>query len=162
MSQRVGLLVVAVVGLLLMLVQSTHAQTPATHAADETAIKQLVQQLQDGWNAHDGKAFAAAFAADADYVVVNGTKVKGREEIEKGHAGIFATIYKDSHNVGSVKSIRFLRSDVAIVHVEWNLEHSIGGGRSKARAMNSLVVTKDNGKWSIAAFHNTPIQAESR
>ena len=162
MSRRVELLVVAVIGLLLMLVQITNAQAPATHAADETAIKQLVQQLQEGWNAHDGKAFAAPFAADADYVVVNGMKIKGREEIEKGHAGIFATIYKDSHNVGTVKGIRFLRSDVALVHVEWNLEHSMGGERKRARAMNSLVVTKDNGKWSIAAFHNTPIQAQSR
>ena len=66
MSRGVEFRVLVVFGLLLMLVQATDAQTPAADAADETAISQLVQQLQEGWNAHDGKAFAAPFAADAD------------------------------------------------------------------------------------------------
>jgi uncharacterized protein (TIGR02246 family) len=50
-------------------------------------------------DAKSGEAFAAPFAADADYVVVNGMKLKGRDLIEKGHMSIFLTIYKDSHNV---------------------------------------------------------------
>lgn len=124
---------------------------------DEASLRQIVQQLQDGWNAHDGKAFAAPFAADADYVIVNGMKIKGREAIEKGHAAIFANIYKDSHNIGTVQSIRFLRPDVAIVHVEWKLEFRVGSETKKARAMNTIIMTKEGGKWSIAAFHNTPI-----
>ena len=159
MWQKNCLLRFTVISLTLLLVAPVTAQTPT---ADETAIKQLVQQVQDGWNAHDGAAFAAPFAADADYVVVNGTKVKGRDEIEKGHTRIFTTIYKDSRNIATVKGVRFLRPDVAVVHIEWNLEHSAGGERRTDRAINSWVVTKDNGKWSIASFQNTPIQAERR
>jgi uncharacterized protein (TIGR02246 family) len=153
-------LLLVIFALFLISGSSGVAQTPAS--ADETAVRQIVQQVQDGWNAHDGKAFAARFAADADYVIVNGMKIKGREEIEKGHAGIFASIYKESHNVGTVQSVRFLRPDVAVVHVEWNLEFTVGGETKKARAMNSMVVTKEAGKWSIAAFHNTPIQEQGR
>lgn len=135
------------------------AQAGNKHSkADDTAIRQIVQQVQDGWNAHDGKAFAAPFAEDADYVIVNGQHIKGRMAIETGHTGIFTTIYKDSRNVATIKSIRFLRSDVGLVHVEWNLEFRIGGELKKGHAMNSMVMTKDKGKWSIAAFHNTPIQ----
>jgi len=134
-------------------------QAPGT---DEAAIRQVVQQVQDGWNAHDGKAFAAPFAADADYVVINGMKLQGREAIERGHTGIFSSIYKDSHNVGTVKSVRFLRPDVAVVHIEWNLKFRAGGETKKAQAMNTMVMTKDSGSWSIAAFQNTPIQAEGR
>ena len=125
---------------------------------DEAAIRQVVRQVQDGWNAHDSKAFAEPFAADADYVVVNGTLAKGREEIEKGHTGIFTTIYKDSRNVATIKSVRFLRKDVAVVHIEWNLEFQVNGETKKGHAMNTMIMTKDNGKWSIAAFQNTPIQ----
>ena len=147
----------ALICLTALLVPAVRAQTPT---AEEAAIKQLVQQVQDGWNAHDGTAFSAPFAADADYVVVNGMKVKGRDEIEKGHTQIFTTIYKDSRNLATVKGIRFLRPDVALVHIEWNLEYSAGGEKKKSRAMNNWVVTKDNGKWSIASFQNTPIQAE--
>lgn len=139
-----------------------NAQTPQNSSADEASLRQIVQQVQDAWNAHDGKAFAAPFATDADYVVVNGMKIKGREDIEKGHTQIFTTIYKDSHNVGTVKSVRFLRPDVAVVHVEWNLEWSMGGEKRKNTAMNTMILTKDGGKWSIAAFHNTPVQPPGR
>ena len=134
------------------------AKTSKTGNQDETAIRQIVKDVETGWNALDGKMFAAPFASDADYVIVNGMHIKGRDAIEKGHTGIFTTVYKDSRNAATVKSVRFLRPDVAVVHVEWNLEFSANGETKKARAMNTMIVTKDNGKWSIAAFHNTPVQ----
>ena len=141
-----------------------HAQSaagcPSGSAQDEAAVRAVVQSVQDAWNAHDGKAFAAPFAADADYVVVNGTYAKGREEIERGHAQIFSTIYKDSRNAATVRSVRFLRPDVAIAHVEWNLEFKIGGEAMKGHAINTMVLTKDGSKWSIAAFQNTPVQPQ--
>ncbi|MDQ4120165.1 MAG: SgcJ/EcaC family oxidoreductase [Acidobacteriota bacterium] len=124
---------------------------------DEAAIRQIVKSVEAGWNALDGKVFAAPFSSDADYVVVNGMHIKGRDAIEKGHTGIFTTVYKESRNAATVKIIRFLRPDVAVAHVEWNLEYKAGGETKKARAMNTMIFTKDNGKWSIAAFHNTPI-----
>ncbi|MDQ3130347.1 MAG: SgcJ/EcaC family oxidoreductase [Acidobacteriota bacterium] len=129
-------------------------------SADETAIRANVKQMETGWNAHDGKMFAAPFAADADYVVVNGMYAKGRNEIEKGHTQIFTTIYKDSRNAATIKSVRFLRKDVAVVHVEWNLEFSAGGEMRKGHALSTMLMTKDKGKWSIAAFQNTPIQPQ--
>jgi uncharacterized protein (TIGR02246 family) len=162
MSQRIKLLALVVVALMLFGAVAGKAETPQKSNADEAAIRQIVQQVQDGWNAHDGRAFAAPFAADADYVVVNGMKLNGREAIEKGHAAIFSTIYKDSHNVATVKGIRFLRRDVAVVHVEWNLEFRMGGETKKGHAMNTMVMTKDGGKWNIAAFQNTPIEAQGR
>ena len=167
MSKRLNLLAINVMVLMVLMFMSvcvltSNAQTTQKSNKDEAAIRQVVQQVQDGWNAHDGKAFAAPFAADADYVVVNGMKLKGREAIEKGHTAIFTTIYKDSHNVGTVRSIRFLRPDVAVVHVEWNLEFRAGGETRKGHALSTMVMTKENGKWSIAAFQNTYIQAERR
>ncbi len=162
MSQRLKSLALIVFASLPFGALTGNAQTPQSSSADEATLRQIVQQVQDAWNAHDGKAFAAPFATDADYVVVNGNKIKGREEIEKGHTQIFTTIYKDSHNVGTVKSIRFLRPDVAVVHVEWNLEWSMGGEKKKSTAMNTMIMTKDSGKWSIATFHNTPVQPQGR
>ena len=125
---------------------------------DEAAIRANVKQMETGWNAHDGKAFAAPFADDADYVIANGMYVKGRDAIEKGHVEIFTTFYKDSRNAATIRSVRFLRPDVAVVHVEWNLEFKANGETRKARAMNTMIMTKDNGKWRIAAFHNTPLK----
>ncbi|HLL72385.1 MAG TPA: SgcJ/EcaC family oxidoreductase [Pyrinomonadaceae bacterium] len=163
MSQRINLFAAAFLALAFVALPSeSHAQTASTPNADETAVRKIVQQVQDAWNAHDGKAFAAPFAADADYVVVNGMYIKGREDIEKGHTQIFTTIYKDSRNVATIKSVRFLRPDVAAVHIEWNLEFKVNGETRKARGINTMVMTKDSGKWSIAVFQNTPIQTEGR
>lgn len=163
MSQRTNLFAATILALVFVALPSaSYAQTASTSNADEAAIRKIVQQVQDGWNAHDGKAFAAPFAADADYVVVNGMYIKGREDIEKGHVQIFTTFYKDSRNVATIKSIRFLRPDVAVAHVEWNLEFKMNGESRKGHAINTMVLTKEGGKWSIAAFQNTPIQPEGR
>ena len=136
------------------------AQEKASGNQDENAVRQIVKSVENGWNAHDGKMFAAPFAPDADYVIVDGMHIKGRDAIEKGHIGIFTTIYKDSRNAATIRSVRFLRPDVAVVHVEWNLEFKANGETRKGRAMNTMVMTKDNGKWSIVAFHNTPIMPQ--
>lgn len=163
MSRRSNLFVAVVMALMLLGTQEVNAQAAlANLSADEAALRLVVQRVQDGWNAHDGKAFAAAFTSDADYVVVNGTRAKGREDIERGHTAIFTTFYKDSRNVATVKSIRFLRPDVAVVHVEWNLEFKVNGETRKGHAMNTMVMTKEGGKWSIAVFQNTPIQTQGR
>lgn len=162
MSRRNNLFAFALLAFILFCSPADYAQTPPAANNDEAAIRRVVKQVEDAWNAHDGKAFAAPFAMDADYVVVNGMRVKGREEIEKGHTGIFTTIYKDSRNAATIKSVRYLRPDVAVAHVEWNLEFKMNGETKKAHAMNTMVLTKEGGQWSIAAFQNTPIQPERR
>src|SRR5919107_513622 len=113
MSQRINLLAVFVVALMLVNVHVSNAQPSQKMSKDETAIRKVVQQVQDGWNAHDAKTHAAAFAPDADYVVVNGSHDKGREEIQARHTQLFTGIYKNSRNVATIKRIRFLRPDVA-------------------------------------------------
>lgn len=138
-------------------VVSINAQEKSSEA-DEAAIRQIIKQVEAGWNANSGKEFAAPFAENADYVVVNGMHVKGREAIDKGHQQIFDTIYKGSRNAGTIKQIRFLRPDVAVVHVEWNLNFKANGEERKGKAFNTMVMTKENGKWSIAAFQNTGIE----
>ena len=148
----------------LLAVSNSTAVTAATNnrAEDEAAIRAIVTRLQDSWNAGDSKAWAAPFAEDADYVVVNGMRIKGREVIESGHRGIFDTIYKGSHISASPASVRFIRDDVAIVHVEWHLKFNEGGTPREIKAMNSFIVTKEKGQWSITAFHNTPILPAQR
>ena len=136
------------------------ATPPKDAAQDEAAIRAAIKSVEDAWNAHDGKAFAAPFAADADYVVVNGAHIKGRDVIEQGHTQIFSTMYKDSRNAAAVKSVRFIRPDVAVAHVEWSLEFKAGGETRKARAINTMIFTREDGRWSIAAFQNTPVQTQ--
>lgn len=133
------------------------AQEPA--AADEAALRENVRQMEAGWNAKSGALFAKPFAEDADYVVVNGLQLKGRVAIEKGHQGIFDTVYKDSTLSLAVKQARFLRPDVAVVHVSGQMKARQGEATHENRVVITLVMTKAGGEWKIAAFQNTQVTA---
>jgi uncharacterized protein (TIGR02246 family) len=130
-------------------------QTHDSRAADEAAMRENVKQLESGWNTKSGAVFAKAFAEDADYVVINGMYIKGRATIETQHQRIFDTIYKDTRINLTVKQIRFLRPDVAVVHVNGHRD-----GPTKeltGDAFLTLVMTKDQHGWTIAAFQNTAV-----
>jgi uncharacterized protein (TIGR02246 family) len=126
-----------------------------SHAADEAALRDAVKQMETGWNTKSGAVFAKPFAEDADYVVINGNYIKGRPAIENGHQRIFDTIYKDTNLTLTVKQIRFLRADVAVVLVEGR---RTGPTKEVAQdAMLTLMMTKEKQGWVIAAFQNTAV-----
>ncbi|MBA3633787.1 MAG: SgcJ/EcaC family oxidoreductase [Acidobacteria bacterium] len=127
---------------------------------NEAAIRANVEQMVKGWNMKSGAEFAKSFAEDSDYVVINGMHIKGRAANAKSHQQIFDTIYKDSSIVATIKQIRFLRPDVAVVHGESSLTFKINGEEKKGNGIVTLVMTKEKGKWSIAAFQNTAIQPQ--
>ena len=126
---------------------------------DEAAIRANVEQMAKGWNAKSGAEFAKPFAEDADYVIVNGMQIKGRAIIDKSHQDIFDTIYKNSTVSVSVEQIRFLRPDVALVHVRSSLSVTRENSTRTTSGKITLVMTKNKDNWEVAAFQNTQIQA---
>lgn len=138
-----------------LLALSINAHAQHDHAADESAMREAVKQMETGWNTKSGALSAKAFAEDADYVVINGNHLKGRAAIESGHQRIFDTIYKDTTLSLAVQQIRFLRPDVAVVHVKGQ-RTSVTNERNQG-ALITLVMTKEKSGWTIAAFQNTAI-----
>lgn len=135
-------------------------QTPALQTGgDEAALRENIRQLELGWNAKSGAQFAKPFAEDADYVIINGTQIKGRAAIAEGHQRIFDTFYKESVISLSVKQVRMLRPDVAVVHVSGLLKLSSGADAREDKAVMTLVMTKEDGAWKITAFQNTAVAA---
>lgn len=133
--------------------QTVHQQD--NRAADEAALRESVKQLETGWNTKSGALFAKPFAEDADYVVINGNYIKGRAVIESQHQRIFDTIYKDTNLTLTVKQIRFLRGDVAVVHVEGHRTSTVNA--LVQDAMLTLLMTREKQGWVIAAFQNTAV-----
>lgn len=125
------------------------------HSADEAAIRENIKYMEDGWNTKSGSLFAKPFAEDADYVVINGSYIKGRAVIETQHKRIFATIFKDTTLKLNVKQIRFIRPEVVVVHVEG---HRDGPTKELVQdAILTVVMTKEKEGWTIAAFQNTAV-----
>ncbi|HEX8189483.1 MAG TPA: SgcJ/EcaC family oxidoreductase [Pyrinomonadaceae bacterium] len=138
------------------------AAAPAAAAGDddEGAIRENVRQLEAGWNAKDGALFAKPFAADADYVVINGSQIKGRETIAEAHQRIFDTLYKESTLSLSVRRVRMVRPDVAVVHVTGTNKITRAAETQTVEAIMTLLMTKESGVWRIAAFQNTQVAAK--
>jgi uncharacterized protein (TIGR02246 family) len=139
-----------------MMNHNSNTLSSADAAADEAAIRSLYQQLMDGWNAASGDAFADPFEEDGDLVGFDGTYFKGRKEIAPFHQHLFDMFLKGSRLVGKVRSVRFLTSDVAIMH-------AVGGTmmagqtdlESERNSVQTLVAVKRDTKWHLAAFQNT-------
>lgn len=144
----------ALLTLLILAFATTLRAQPET-STDEAAIRENVKNLEEGWNTKSGALFAKPFAEDADYVVINGHYIKGRAVIEAQHQRIFDTIFKDTMLKLNVKQVRFLRPDVAVVHVEGHR----GSENSQLiqDAMLTVVMTKNKDGWKIAAFQNTAV-----
>jgi len=145
-------------GLCALFVITVSAQAQNEHAADDAAIRKNVQQMEDGWNTKSGALFAKPFAEDADYVVINGRYLKGRAILDTAHQQIFDTIYKDTTLKLTIKNIRYLRPDVAVVHVDGHRDGP--SPEFKSQAMISMVMTRDKDGWTIASFQNTQVQAQ--
>jgi hypothetical protein len=139
------------------------------HAAssDEEAVRKVVNGLPEAWNRHDMNAYGALFTPDADFVNVTGTRWKGRESIQLNLAFLHGAIPADSAGVTLPKSaygvfktsnltlkqvdVRFLRKDVAVAHVQPELQ---GDARTKDDPRKDdprnfllvYILTKENGR----------------
>ena len=126
-------------------------------SADEQAIRAILQRLEAAWNRCDSAAFAAAFAEDATFIQIFGGQLDGRAAIDGSHRHIFETIYKGSHVKFVLRSVRFLRPEVAVVFARAELHFNEGGHPREMQTRPTLIVVKDQGKWQIVAFQNTKI-----
>jgi uncharacterized protein (TIGR02246 family) len=126
--------------------------SPVPHAADWIAAT-----FVETWNRHDAKAFSSIFSPDADFTNVFGMKASGRDEVERFHAPLFATMFRDSRlNIADVSS-RQIRSDVATVDLHWSMSGACdpqGNAWPDRSGLISLVIAARKGKWLIECMHN--------
>jgi uncharacterized protein (TIGR02246 family) len=89
----------------------------AQEQSGEQAVRRVVADSAGAINRGDTKAFAALFAEEADFVVITGQYLKGRDEIVTYHARLFTDAFQGSHLDVTSVAIRFLRTDVAVARV---------------------------------------------
>jgi uncharacterized protein (TIGR02246 family) len=125
-------------------------------AANESAVRALLQQLNETWGNAD--AYAALFTEDGDYVAFDGSHARGRTEIARAHRPLFEGILKGSRlvDVDVPLEVRFLSPNVALIHS--------GGAVLRARqkkpsrraiSVQTLVAVRQDDRWLFAAFQNT-------
>ena len=150
----------------LLLLLSTYAASQTakspTKAKDEAEIGRVLANSVDAWNKHDAKAFSMVFAEDADFTNVRGMSAHGRAEVEKFHAALFATRFKDTNLKMTMTKIRFIRSDVAAVDAWWEMTGARGPDGQDIPLRTGLlnsVMTKEGERWLITVMHNMDLPA---
>lgn len=148
----------AAVGATAALIAAASAQTGET---EEAAIRQLITEMTDGFNQHDGLAASRMYLPDASLVTVRGEVMEGQPAIEKGLTSIFQSRARNAtHRTVDVR-IRFLRPDVALAFVTNELSGLVapdGQSLPSHQELSLRVVVKDASRWQVAAFHNTMVR----
>ncbi len=150
--------------LLLPVTLASSAPAVSGSPSDLSSVQALVDKVAHALNAKDLKAFGSSFAEDGEFMNPVGMSAKGRTAIEEFHAPMFAERREPNkpsftHARFTVldKSIRFLRPDVAAVNIKWEQTGAIapdGSPWGTRRGILSWVVTRNNGVWLIAVWHN--------
>ena len=134
-----------------------HSQTSTQ---DESAIQQVLSGMDEAWNQGDAKTLASYFTPDAELIDVVGTIHGGRNAIERRDAILLGDMLNGSHLTQELRSIRFLRPDVAVVDANAQLYGyksvpkglPTSGAVLTARVRHVMVY---NGKWWIVATQFT-------
>ena len=122
----------------------------ADRAADETAVRAVIQAFLDTREKNDAAALAALLTADVDQRQTSGTMRSGRDAVVSGSLSTQQST--GGRRTITVDSLRFVGADVAIADGRYD---SIGrADGTDQRMLTSMVLRRAGGAWKIAAIRN--------
>ena len=125
--------------------------------ADKAAIQAVLAASYQAWAAGDADGMVADYTPDAT-AIMTGSLRGSREEIRENMALAFGGPLKDTSTYNKQLSLRFLGEDAAIAISQSGI---LFGGETEvpdARKVNATwVFEKRDGRWLIAAYHNSPV-----
>jgi uncharacterized protein (TIGR02246 family) len=140
--------------MLLLAIPISLKAAPETDTQKDQAVRKVLSSFVDIWNRNEMKtSFGKLFTSDADFVVLSGTYLKGRDEIVAHHLKIREGVYGDSHLVWNPVHIRFIRPDVAVADVATEITF----GQEKRNTFATVILVEENSQWLITAMENTLI-----
>jgi uncharacterized protein (TIGR02246 family) len=131
--------------LTLLVTPRLYAQAPAA-AADEKAVKALIQKYVDARDARDPKTIEDLFTSDADQYTTAGEWRRGRPQVVEGTAE--STKQNPGDRSIDVKAIRFVTPDVAIADGYYNIKGS------PVQRWTTILLKRESGVWRISAIRN--------
>ena len=160
MTRNLFLALVIIVGFVSSQALTCDAQSQG-NKRDKEAIRKVIAGTAEAFIRHDAKAFTSFYSRDAELVTVRGERMKGVVEIEKGLGMIFATRAKGVALRELDMTVRFIRPDVAVVHVTNELSGLVSPEGEKLppqRELSIRVLVKEKGRWLVTAIHNTIVR----
>ena len=126
---------------------------------DEAAIRAVLIDSYRAWAAGDADGMVANYTPDAT-AIMTGSLRDSRDVIRESMAKSFAGPLKGSSTADKQLSLRFVGSDAAIVVSESGI---LFAGQTEVpdsgKVNATWVFEKRDGRWLIAAYHNSPVLA---
>lgn len=138
----------------------------AQDAAQEAAIRAIVEDQAAAWDAGDAARFCASAAPDISAFNTSGADMSGKARFCQRQLQILAGIFKGTTKKQVVRRLRFITNDVAIVEIDneiRGLKATPSGvplsadGVSRTQLMEVFV--RRDGGWLMEAFHNIDLAA---
>ena len=132
----------------------TSSNTTSVLAGQDSAVRAVLDRVYTAWADNDADAFVASYAADAT-ALLPGSYLQSKEAIRATMAAAFAGPLNGSRGVHEVQSVRFSDAETAIVISKGAIV--LAGEtepRSENRALETWVLSKQDGTWRVRAFHN--------
>jgi uncharacterized protein (TIGR02246 family) len=135
------------------------------YAAAEAAIRAIVAEQAEAWNAGDGESYASHLAPDASFTNLFGMVMYDAPAFARRHSEILSTFYKGTTKRHAVRRIRFLTADIAIVDIDNELHGVMAmpagisvppDGVLKTQLMQ--VFARRDGRWWVEAYHNVDLK----
>jgi uncharacterized protein (TIGR02246 family) len=134
-----------------------------SRAQDEAAIQAVLADSYEAWEAGDADGMVADYAEDAT-AIMTGSLRDSRDVIRRNMALGFEGPLKGSSTYNRQLGIRFVGDGAAIVISESAvLFPGETGVPDDTRKVNATwVLEKRDGRWLIAAYHNSPVLAPAQ
>ena len=123
--------------------------------ARSEGVAAIFSALEDAWNEADAAAYARLFAPDAVYITRAGAVWQGRPAIEEGHARALSGPLADTMLTLRPIHVAFPAPSVVVAQVDAQLSSET----TTIRAVSTLVIALDGGRWSIVAAHTCEVAA---
>jgi uncharacterized protein (TIGR02246 family) len=130
----------------------------ADRAADEAAIRGVVQAFLDTREGNDAAALGALLTADVDQQQTSGNTRRGREAVVTGSLATQQST--GGKRTITIDSLRFVTPDVAIADGRYDSVGRADG--TDQRMLTSMVLRREGGAWKIAAIRNMLPTAQQR
>ncbi len=128
-------------------------------AGEDRAVRAVLDGVYTAWAENDADAFVASYAADAT-ALLPGSYLQNKDAIRAAMAAGFAGPLEGSRAVHEIQSIRFPGAGTAIVISKGAIV--LAGEtepRNENRALETWVLSRQDGTWRVKAFHNCPENA---
>jgi uncharacterized protein (TIGR02246 family) len=126
----------------------------------EHAVQRIASEWEAAWNTHDMSRMAKLLTVDADFVNVLGKHWKGVTEIERAHASMHETQFRESTWTNEQVQVQLLHPGFALVHFGWSIRGDFdpnGTSRKPRSGVFSWLIVEAQGTWRIRAAHNTTV-----